>query len=115
MVQTYPDFVAEHKQQLEETEQIVTENLKQAQKLQKAYYDTKHHGQPFRVGDRVWYRNRTRTRRKKFLKPWCSPWKVLKALPDVTYRIAEERRRPGKRRQRKVIHFNFSETMLFAI
>ena len=107
VVQTYPDFVVEQKQQLEETEQIVRENLKRAQKLQKAYYDTKSHGQPFRVGDRVWYRNRTRTRRKKFIKPWCGPWKVLKALSDVTYRIEKERRRPGKRRQRKVVHFNY--------
>ena len=107
LVQTYPDFVVEQKQQLEETEQI-GENLKRAQKLRKAYYDTKRHGQRFRVGDRVWYRNRTRTRRKKFLKPWCGPWKVLKALSDVTYRIEEEeRRRPGKRRQRKVVHFNY--------
>ena len=55
----------------------------------------------------MWYRKRTRTRRKKFIKPWCGPWKVLKALSDVTYRIGEERRRPGKRRQRKVVHFNY--------
>ena len=31
--QTYPDYVVEQKQQLEETEQIVRENLKQAQKF----------------------------------------------------------------------------------
>ena len=42
--QTYPDYVVEQKQQLEETEQIVRENLKRAQKSQKAYYDTKCHG-----------------------------------------------------------------------
>ena len=104
---TYPDYVVEQKQQLEETEQIVRENLKRAQRSQKAYYDTKCHGQRFRVGDRVWYRNRTRTRRKKFLKPWCGPWKVVEALSDVTYRIEEERRKPGKRRQRKAVHFNY--------
>ena len=51
--------------------------------------------------------NRTRTRRKKFLKPWCGPWKVLEALSDVTYRIEEEGRKLGKRRQRKVVHFNY--------
>ena len=90
LVQTYPDFVVEQKQQLEETEQIVRENLKRAQKFQKAYYDTKSHGQRFHVGDRVWYRNRTKTRQKKCFKPWCGPWKILKALSDVTYRIEEE-------------------------
>ena len=31
----------------------------------------------------------------------------MKALSDVTYRIDEERRKPGKRRQRKVVHFNY--------
>ena len=107
LVQTYPDFVIEQKQQLEETEQIVRENLKRAQKLEKTYYDTKRHGQRFCVGDRVWYRNPTRTRQKKFLKPWCGPWKVLKALSDVTYRIEEEGRKPGKCCQRKVVHFNY--------
>ena len=105
--QTCSDYVVQQKQQLKETEQIVRENLKRAQKSQKAYYDTKCHGQRFRVGDRVWYRNRTRMRRNKFLKPWCGPWKVVKALSDVTYRIEEERRQPEKRRRRKVVHFNY--------
>ena len=101
LAQTYPDFVIEQKQQ------IVRENLKQAEKLQKAYCDTKRHGQQFPVGDWVWHRNRTRPRWKKFLKPWCGPSKVLKALSDVAYRIEEERRMPGKRRHRKVVHFNY--------
>ena len=32
---------------------------------------------------------------------------MVEALSDVTYRIEEERRKPGKRRQRKVVHFNY--------
>ena len=31
----------------------------------------------------------------------------MKALSDVTYCIEEERRKQGKRRQRKVVHFNY--------
>ena len=50
----------QQKQQLEETEQLATENLKRAQKFQKVSSDTKWHGQRFRVRDRVWYKNRTR-------------------------------------------------------
>ena len=52
--QAYPDYVVHQKQHLEETEQILRENLKRAQKFQKAYYDTKRQGtgQQFRVGDR---------------------------------------------------------------
>ena len=55
----------------------------------------------------MWYRNRARAGRKKFLKPWCGPWKVVKVLSDVTYRIEEETRRPGRRRHRRVVHFNY--------
>ena len=110
--QSYPDYVVQQKKQLEETEHIVRENLKRAQKTQKAYYDTKCHGQRFHVGDRVWYRNRARSRRKKFLKPWCGPWKIVKALTDVTYCIEEERRKVGERRNRKVVHFNYLKPCL---
>ena len=31
----------------------------------------------------------------------------MKALSDVSYRIEEERRKPGKRCQRRVVHFNY--------
>ena len=106
-MQSYPDYVVQQKKQLEVTEHLVRENLKRAQRTQKAYYDTRCHGQRFHVGDRVWYRNRARTGRKKFLKPWCGPWKIVKALSDVTYRIEEERRKAGQRRNRKVVHFNY--------
>ena len=104
---TYPEYVMQQRQQVEETEQLVRESLGQAWEKQKAYYDTKCHGQRFHEGDRVWYRNRARARRRKFIKPWCGPWRVIKALSDVTYSIEEERRRPGRRRQRKVVHFNY--------
>ncbi|KAL9983143.1 hypothetical protein ACROYT_G005275 [Oculina patagonica] len=104
---TYPEYVVQQKLQVEVTEQLVRENLKQAQKSQKAYYDTTCYGQRFHAGDHVWYRNRTSVRRKKFLKPWCGPWKVTKALSDVTCRIEEEKRKPGRCRQRRVVHFNY--------
>lgn len=91
--QTYPNFVVQQKHQLEETEQLTRENHKQALKFQKSYYDTKCHGEHFRVGSWVWYKNRSRTRRRKFLKFWCGPWRVVKALSDV---IALRRRGGSK-------------------
>ena len=39
------------------------------------------------------------------MKRWCGPWKVVKALSEVTYCIQEENRKLGKRRLRKVVHF----------
>ena len=92
--------VIKQKEQLEETEQIVRENLKRVQKARKAYYDkSKCHGRRFCVGDRVWYRNRTKSR-------------VAKVLSDVTYCIEEERRKAGEQRRRTVVHFNYSETCI---
>ena len=73
----------------------------------KTYYDTKCHGQQFQVRGRVWYRNRARVGKNNFLKPWCGPWKVVNVLYDVTYRIGEEIRKPGRHRQRRVVHFNY--------
>lgn len=87
----------QQRQQVEETEQLVRESLGRAQQKQKANYDTKCHGQRYSEGDRVGYRNKARAR-KKFTKPWCGPWRVIKALSDVTYRIEEEKRKPGRRR-----------------
>ena len=49
--QSYPDYVVQQKKQLEETEHLVRENLRQAQKTQKAYYNTRRHGQRFHAGD----------------------------------------------------------------
>ena len=38
------------------------------------------------------------------------PWKVVKALSDVTYRIEDERRKAGERRKRKAVHLNYLES-----
>ena len=105
---TYLECVIKQKQQLAETEQLARENLQRSQKSQKAYYDAKCYGQQFQVGDQVWYRNQARMGRKKFLKPWCGPWKVVKVLSDVANHIEEEIRKPvERRRQWRVVHFNY--------
>ena len=92
-VQKYPKYVALQKQQLKETEQLARQNLKPVQKFQKLITNNKCHGQRFLVGDRVWYKNRAMTRRRKFFKLWCGPWRVVKALFDVTHCIEEEARK----------------------
>ena len=104
---TYPEFVVKQREQIEATEQLVRESLGRAQTKQKTHYAKRLLGQCYQVGDIVWYRNRQRKSRKRLLKRWCGPWRVLKALSDVTYRIEEEIRKPGKRRPRRVVHFNY--------
>ena len=99
---TYPEYVIRQKEQIEQTERLVRENRRRAQVKQKTYYDTKSFGRRYQEGDRVWYRNRLRKARKKFMKRWCGPWRIVKALSDVKYRIEEENRKPGKRLLRKL-------------
>ena len=41
------------------------------------------------------------------MKRWCGPWRVVKALSEVTYRIEEENWKLGKCHLRKVVHFNY--------
>ena len=89
---TYPEYVIRQKEQIEQTEQLVGENLRRGQVIWRRYQE----------GDRVWYRNRLRKARKKFMKRWCGPWRIVKALSDVKYRIEEENRKPGKRLLRKL-------------
>ena len=68
--------------------------------------DTKYYGQPVHAGDQVWCRNWIRVKRKKFFKPWCGTWRVIKAPLNVTYPI-KEWKKPGKHWQRRVVHLNY--------
>ena len=106
--QDYPTYVAKLKQQMVETEAVVRDNLKAAQKKQKDHYDVHSHGEPFKEGDRVWYYQKAvpRGKTKKLWRPWQGPWRIVKVLSDVTYRIQTEAPGGGRRRNRKVVHFN---------
>ena len=66
--------------------------------------DNEKHGRPFSVGDLVMLYTSVVPRGycKKLHRPWSGPFKILKKLSDVTYRI----QRCQGRRQRLVVHFN---------
>ena len=78
--------------------------LQQDMHKQNELYDRKRHGKPFNVGDLVMlYRSVVpRGYCKKLHRPWSGPFKILKEIFDVTYRI----KRCQGRRQRLVVHFN---------
>ena len=72
-------------------------------KRQKEFYDRRVHGQPYVDGDLVWLHSPVvpRGKFKKFHHPWTGPYKVIKQLSDVNYRIQSV---PGRRRM--VVHFD---------
>lgn len=82
----------------------VQEQMKLAQRQQKTLYDHKNKGAPFNVGDRVWLHIATvpRGASRKFHRPWQGPYKAVKVLSDVVYRIQKE----DSPRKRCVVHFD---------
>ena len=89
---------------LQDAYALVRDNLHAASFRQKELYDEKIHGKPYNVGDLVWLHNPAvpRGQARKLYCPWTGPFKVVKRLSSVVYRIQDTR---GKRK-RKVIHFN---------
>ena len=71
---------------------------------QKVFYDKKVHGKPYKPGDLVWLHSPVPPRGAswKLYHPWTGPFKVVKKLSEVTYRIQQVQRK----RIRKVVHFD---------
>ena len=71
---------------------------------QKALYDKKVHGKPYKKDDFVWLHSPLSKRgvNKKLYHPWSGPYKVVKKLSDANYRIQQLQ----GRRNRKIVHFD---------
>ena len=82
----------------------VRKNLGTGHKRQKEFYDQRVHGEPYKEGDLVWLRSPVvpRGKSKKFHHPWTGPFKVIKCLSEVTYRIQSV----SGRRRRIIVHFD---------
>ena len=74
---------------LESAFQSAQENLQTAHRRQKIGYDRWAKAKTCRVGDQVWwYDPSTRKGRcQKLNRPWTGPWKIVKQIGDVVYRI----------------------------
>ena len=72
---------------------------------QKELYDRRVHGDEYQVGDLVWLHNPVipKGAKRKLHCPWTGPFKVVKKLSTVVYRIQETR--PNKRKC-LVVHFD---------
>ena len=83
---------------------LARESLEGKQKRQTELYNKKVHGEPHEVGALVWLLTPQvpRGKSKKLHKWWTGPFKVVKRLSQVTYRIQHVKNRA----KRLVVHFD---------
>jgi len=98
-------YVETLKATLESAYARVRKHMKVAARRSEELYNTRVHGREFEVGDLVWLNNPVvpRGRSRKLHCPWTGPFKVIKKLSSVVYRIQDNR--PGSRK-RVVVHFD---------
>ena len=70
----------------------------------KEVYDRKIEGEPYHVGDQVWLYSPAvpRGHSRKFHKPWMGPFKIVKVMNEMVYRIQYV----NQPRKLIVVHFN---------
>ena len=92
-------------QQTEKAYSTVRNHAGAALEQQKELYDRKVHGDEYQVGDLVWLHNPLipKGAKRKLHCPWTGPFKVVKKLSTVVYRIQDTQ--PNKRK-RLVVHFD---------
>ena len=97
-------FANDLRSRLEDAYQNVREKMGHMLDRQKAYYDRKAHGAPYKEGDLVWLHSTVvaRGRARKLHRPWTGPYRVLRKLSDVNYRIQDVQ----APRCRPVVHFD---------
>ena len=81
------------------------EHLKATAVRSEELYNKRVHGREFQVGELVWLNNPVvpRGRSRKLHCPWTGPFKVIKKISPVVYRLQDKR--PGSRK-RVVVHFD---------
>ena len=97
-------YAQDVKKSLQEAYNNVRRNFQLKQSRQKEFYDQRIHGKPFDKDTLVWLHSTVIPRgcSRKFHHPWTGPYRVIKRISDVTYRIQSV----GGRRKRLVVHFD---------
>ena len=101
-VVTPSQYASKLRHSLEESYQLTHKHSLGAACRQKAHYDSKVHGKPFKVGDLVWLCTPVRGRKKskKLHCPWTGPFKVVKQISALVYRIQNI-----ESRKHQIVHF----------
>ncbi|PFX13471.1 Retrovirus-related Pol polyprotein [Stylophora pistillata] len=95
---------------LKEVQERVEKNV--AGSHQKDVYDArcKRRSRPYKKGDLVWLEEKAVPRwlHWKFHRPCCGPWRVIKVVSDVAFRIQCQEVTPlrNRRKTRLIVHFN---------
>jgi hypothetical protein len=86
---SHTEYATELKKRLSKAFECSRETLESSHRTQKHYYDRWARGNVYKEGDLVmWKDQKTRNGRcMKLNKPWTGPWKVIKRLGEVVYRI----------------------------
>ena len=86
---SHTEYATELKKRLAKAFECSRETLESSHRTQKHYYDRWARGNVYKEGDLVmWKDQKTRNGRcMKLNKPWTGPWKVIKRLGEVVYRI----------------------------
>ncbi len=81
------EYTSKLHSRLEREFELVCEGTRSVQQRQKEIYDHYVMGRRFNVGDRVWLHSPVvgRGKWRKFHKQWRGPFRVVKALSDITY------------------------------
>ena len=71
---------------------------------QKAHYDKRSHGKLYKEGDLVWLHSTVvpKGKARKLHRPWTGPFRVIRQISDVTYRIQDVQ----APRRRSFLHFD---------
>lgn len=98
--QNIASYVLKMRDQLERMSTLARENITEAQKYQKTWYDKKARSRSFIPGQKVLLL--LPTKESKLLAKWQGPFEVLGKKSPVTYEIAM----PDRRKPRQMFHIN---------
>ena len=100
-------YVADLWRHLEASYALVRKNLVVAHERQKTIYDQKRGGKYFQAEDLVWLHMPyvPKGQSKKLYNPWQGPFRIVKVLLDLVYRVERSKPHTGKK-QCFVVHFD---------
>ena len=96
-------YASQTSQSLVEAYQLVRERLQTKHLKEEELYNRKVHGPPLQEGEKVWLFTPAVPRgdSRKLHRPWTGPYKVLKKLSEVNYRIQHL-----QNYKKRVVHFD---------
>ena len=101
--QTMPNYMSKFEEKMATIHRTARQNIGIISDQSKARYDRQTNAISFKEGDQVWFYNsqRKKGRSPKLQRDWEGPYRVIKKINDVVYRVQK-----GPRLKMKVVHSN---------